>query len=230
MVLELIDIANLLMIFQLSIFTYSLIDKGRNHLSNRILAIFFITQILGISASLIASLYPEFYSQTPFVVIIGSPVRFLWAPLMYIYVKSLVYTDFSLKRIHLLHMIPFFALALQIIVSYIIRGVATRNFFPDEGGVLSALGANSARYIVYLHVMIYNLIALIALERFKSKVKNKIAAFESVKFSWLKFILYGYNSFTFQYYFTHTCCENRSLYQRPSHNYCIPGFLYDALL
>jgi AraC-like DNA-binding protein len=83
-------------------------------------------------------------------------------------------------------------MTLQLIISYIIRGVATLSYYPDEGGVLSALGANSARNILYLHVMIYNLLALIALEKFKSKVKNKIAAVESVKFSWLKFILYGY--------------------------------------
>jgi hypothetical protein len=192
MELKLFDIVNLMMIFQLSIFTYFLIDKGRYHLSNRILAIFFITQIIGISATLIASLYPDLYAVTPSMAIIGSPVRFLWAPLMYIYVKSLVYTDFSLKRIHLLHMIPFLAIALLLIINYYIRDVATASNFPEEGGRLSTLRGNSARYLLYLHVMIYNLLALITLEKFKSKIKNKIATVESIKFSWLKFILYGY--------------------------------------
>ncbi|MCK5702514.1 MAG: AraC family transcriptional regulator [Cyclobacteriaceae bacterium] len=192
MELKLFDIVNLMMIFQLSIFTYFLIDKGRNHLSNRILAIFFITQIIGLSDTLIASLYPDFYAVTPFLTIIGSPVRFLWAPLMYIYVKSLVYTDFSLKGIHLLHMIPFFAIALILIINYYIRDVATVSHFPEEGGRLSALWGISARYLLYLHVMIYNSLSLITLEKFKNEIKNKIAAVESIKFSWLKFILYGY--------------------------------------
>lgn len=192
MELKLIDIVTLMMIFQLSIFTYFLVDKGRNRLSNRILAIFFIAQIIGISDTLISSLYPDFYAVTPLVAIIGSPVRFLWAPLMYIYVKSLVYTDFSLKRIHLLHMIPFFAIALKLIIYYYILDVVAVSNFPEEGGQLFTQQGISGRYLLYVHVMIYNLLALITLENFKSKIKNKIAAIESMKFSWLKFILYGY--------------------------------------
>jgi len=180
------------MIFQLSIFTFFLIDKGRNQLSNRILAIFFITQIIGVSVTLIGSLYPDFYAVKSFLAIIGIPVRFLWAPLMYIYVKSLVYTDFSLKRIHFLHMIPFFAIALNLIINYYFRDITTVSNFPEERSRLSALLGITARNLLYLHVMIYNLFALITLEKFKSKIKNKIAAVESIKFSWLKFILYGY--------------------------------------
>src|SRR6056300_614802 len=102
MVLKLIDIVNLLMVFQLLIFTYFLIDKGRNHFSNRLLAIFFITQILGVSDTLFASIFPDVYELHPLLAIVGSPARYLWAPLMYMYVKSLVYTDFSLKKIHVL--------------------------------------------------------------------------------------------------------------------------------
>ena len=188
MELKLIDIVNLLMIFQLSIFTFFLVDKGKNHLSNRILAFFFITQIIGISDTLVSSLYPDFYTATPIMAIIGSPVRFLWATLMYIYVKSLVYTDFSLKRIHLLHMIPFFAIVLLLLANYYILDLAVWYNSPDEEGRISASPGILIRYLLYLHLMIYNVLSLITLEDLKGKIKNKIAAVESIKFSWLKLI------------------------------------------
>jgi AraC-like DNA-binding protein len=192
MELKLIDIVNLMMIFQLSIFTYFLIDKGRNHLSHRLLAVFFIFQIIGVSDTLIASLNPDFYAVSPFLEVIGSPVRFLWAPLMYIYVKSLVYTDFTLKRIHLLHMIPYFSIAFSLIIIFYGRNESAVRYFSEQESRLTAIWGISTRYLLYLHVIIYNLLALITLERFKRKIKNKIATVESIKFSWLKFILYGY--------------------------------------
>jgi AraC-like DNA-binding protein len=89
-------------------------------------------------------------------------------------------------------MIPFFAIALLLIANYYILDLAAVHNSPDEAGRLSASPGILVRYLLYLHLMTYNILALITLEKYKNKIKNKIAAIESIKFSWLKFILYGY--------------------------------------
>ena len=192
MELKLVDIVNLLMLFQLSTFTYFLIDKGRSILSNRILAGFFIAQILGVTGSLIASINASFYAGIPILPIITGPIRFLWAPLMYLYVKSLVYTDFSLRHIHLLHLIPSFSVMLLIFLTLFAGKNAAGPSFAEKISQLSQQSGITLGHLLHIHVLTYNMFALITLEKFKRKIKNKIASIESVKFSWLKFILYGY--------------------------------------
>ena len=186
------DIVILLMIFQLSIFSFFLLHKGRKSFSNVILALFFIAQIIGIAEVLFHSLSAYFYATAPSLVYIGAPFKYLWAPLMYIYVKSLVYSDFSFKKLQVLHLVPFFILSIFLLSEYHIHGVDTKRELLEEKSFIPLFLRSTTHYFLYLQVFSYNMLSLITLEQFKRKIKNEVAAIEDIKFSWLKLILYGY--------------------------------------
>ncbi|NJO90950.1 MAG: hypothetical protein HC831_19795 [Chloroflexia bacterium] len=59
-------------------------------------------------------LYPHFPSLGLFL----SDLLFLHAPILYLYVCSLIYADFRLKPIHLIHTLPFIALNILLIPNY----------------------------------------------------------------------------------------------------------------
>jgi len=82
-------------IFQLIIFSFFLFHKARKKLSSIILAFFFIAQAIGSFNQIVNSQIEYFYNNCTLLIYIGIPFYLLWAPLLFLYVKSYIYSDFS---------------------------------------------------------------------------------------------------------------------------------------
>ena len=187
---KLIDLINSISCFQLAIFSFFLIHKGRKQISNIILSIFFLVQLIVIFNFFLVSTIDHqtnFYLQ---IVYFHFPFKFLWGPLMYFYVKSQINPRFQVRRLDLVHLIPFVLAALFIISSYsILDTVAKRQFIESRAIFHWFLFSN---FTYYLLLFGYNLFALLLIVNYQKNLKNYCTFEVKRNLVWLKFVLYGY--------------------------------------
>ena len=87
------------MIFVLTLFTLLLVHIGRHTKSNIYLAIYFISQLVGISSF--------FFGPTKnLLLIICQSICFAWGALFYLFISSLFLPGYKFKVIHVLHFLP----------------------------------------------------------------------------------------------------------------------------
>lgn len=185
-----VDVVYGISCFQLAVFSFFLIHKGRRNISNLILAAFFIVQFIVILNFLLLNVfekYPGFYIQIAYSYY---PFEYLWGPLIYFYVKSKVKQGFRFKTIDLIHIVPFVLIALFIISHYYIMDNGTKYQIANNG-----LLYNKMIYFDYPYFFLlfsYNLFALLLISRFQRNLQNYCSFVVKQNLVWLKFVLYGY--------------------------------------
>lgn len=101
--------------------------KTERKLENRLFAAFLIINAIDISG-LFMHLFVDSYNLKAFKI----SAYLLVMPLFYLYVNAVCYSDFTLQRKHLLHLIPFIAVNLILVPRlYLAEGAAKEDFFKD---------------------------------------------------------------------------------------------------
>jgi len=105
MELDILQIFSLLDVFiSLLLAVFLLTIKSKNYLSNILLALFLIIHAQDSDSIFLGNyIYPNFPATG---MLIKSTVL-LQMPILYLYLLSVIYSDFKLRRIHLLHSLPF---------------------------------------------------------------------------------------------------------------------------
>ncbi len=105
MELSINDIISLLIAFLSVLFAlYLLTAKTENYISNLLIALFLIVSVQDSAAQYVGMfVYPEYPGWGLFI----SSVIFFEAPLLFLFILSVIYSDLKLKPKHLLHIIPF---------------------------------------------------------------------------------------------------------------------------
>lgn len=192
MILGFTDIIVIIYIFQLFIFSFFLFHKARKKISSIILAFFFIAQAIGSFNQIANSQFDYLFNNIPFLIYIGPPFYLLWAPLLYVYVKSYVYSDFSFKWQELIHFVPALIVGVYYIFSYYLKNFETKQLLILEDAIINQEQWKIYNIILYSQVMIYNIFSLRILHNYKRKIKDSYSSTEKMNIAWLKFILYGY--------------------------------------
>jgi AraC-like DNA-binding protein len=192
MVLGLTDIINFISIFQLLIFILFLARKKTNRQSNKILAIFLIVQLFIISDYETFSLKNYLIKILPDLFFIGTSFIFLAAPTFYLYVKSLAFADFRLKKKHILHALPF-AFAMMFFVFYFhihsqefkLTILLKDDHLPKDFWIVFDC-------IALTQILIYFVIDLNILKNYRDKIRQQYSSVKNINLSWLSFILYAF--------------------------------------
>lgn len=172
---KLIDIINILSCFQLAIFSFFLIHRGRKKKSNIVLAAFFLVQFFVLFNSLLTSFFQNNASLGIRITYGYHPLEFLWGPLMYFYIKLQVKQDFQFKLSNAVHLIPF-TLAAALIIS----NRLTYNYFVYY------------QFLYFFLLFVYNFCAFRLLSRYRQGLKDRYSFEIKQDLVWLKFVLYGY--------------------------------------
>lgn len=99
----------------------------KRKLENRLFAAFLIVNAIDISG-LFMHLFTDSYNLKAFKI----SAYLLVMPLFYLYVNTICYSDFTLKRKHLLHFIPFIVVNLILVPRlFLAEGAAKESFFKD---------------------------------------------------------------------------------------------------
>ncbi len=186
---ELIDIVNIITVFLLLLLSFFLFSykKGKIFI-NRILAIFLIAKAIGIIDVLLSRLQIPAYGAYPQIFYTANLFSFLWGPSLYFYTRSLSYHNFSFKKKHIIHLIPF---ALYLIYMIFYFHIFSRGLLIPvrEFGHLEVIIVTS---IINLFILGYLIASLHTLGTYRLKIKNCYSSIENINLSWLTFILLGF--------------------------------------
>ena len=121
--------------------------------------------------------------------LISSSGFFLLAPLLYLYIKSLCFKDFTLKTSYLLHLIPFVLLILyNAVSSYIISSDAY-----NESNFLYSICVNNHSRIFWtsnlIQILFYIIAMLHTLRVYRIKLRDQYSSIEKINLNWLHSLL-----------------------------------------
>jgi AraC-like DNA-binding protein/effector-binding domain-containing protein len=168
------------------------LHKRGKRLSNIIFSIFLFANAMNLINWLAYNFRYFLYDSFPHIFEIGSSFVFLTAPLLFLYTQSQVYVDFSLKKIYLLHCIPFIldllhkSYRFHFLSASLKRNLfISRSIYTDFENILRS-AALDLQNIIYLSA------ALFLLYKYRRQIKMLYSAVEKINLSWLQTVLYGY--------------------------------------
>jgi AraC-like DNA-binding protein len=178
----------LYLFFSLFLFLYK---KGKR-LNNRILAVFLLLNALILINWLIYNFRYYLIQPFPHIFEVFSSFVFLIPPFLFLYVQSQINPDFKLKRIHLLHLLPFLIDILFLTINFhILNPDLKRQLFLSH-----SIFTDSEQYIRSFSSEIQNffyiIAALIIIRRYRRRIKQYFSNVESINLSWLNIVLFGY--------------------------------------
>lgn len=181
---NLTEILTIVTAFQLLLLGAVILTSRRpGKLNQRILAAFLFANVL-----LLVQF--EWLSQTKNVRIEVAPFYFLLAPLLFLYIKSLLVQSFTLKRAHLIHMVPFMLAFAYFLLFLIIRMGAT-DHSPQYGRQLIAESTVSSVFLD-LQIACYLFAIFLIFIQYRRQIRNHFAEVRHVSLNWLLFILMAF--------------------------------------
>ena len=192
MILDFINIANIVVVFQLLVFSLFLFTKRRNTLSNKLLGVFLFAEAIVIFNFIVARIPGSALIGSAYLNAFSQPFRFLWGPTFYLYVLSLISPESSLSKRAYLHSIPFLTFGLFLVFQSIVpdsplQFPTDRSWllFPTHWRLFMMVGVN-------LHITAYCILALRALGIHRDTIKRSYSSLKLQNLFWLSFIVYGY--------------------------------------
>ena len=141
--LDLVSVISFVLVLIFLFFAFFLLTvKTENKTRNILLALFLIITAIDISSFF----YYRFITLPPDIEMLRAfCMSFLKSPLLYLYVLSLIYTDFRIKSKYLLHAIPFFLSVLILCPGFFIADTAAQQNFLRH-----AMAMNEIKFLTWL--------------------------------------------------------------------------------
>jgi len=192
-----LDLALLFTIYQCILFAFFLIlIKKGNKQSNLLLALFLLSYA-AIPLDTLINFGEEFrqfaINFSPNIFYVFGSAYWLEAVLLLFYVRSLIYKDFSFKKIDLLYLLPF---ALYLIYE------ANNWYMLDSDTKIAILNGyhleSEPFYTRFINLFrecfrtFCGLLCLLELRHYQRQIKNNYADIEAVDLTWLKILIIGF--------------------------------------
>ena len=190
MKLQVLDIINIIGMFQLSVFIFFLLRRKSNRQSNKILAVFLFVQIMLLFNFECFYNYEFVISINPRLFHLGTPFYFLAAPSFYLYVKSLTYSDFRLEKKHLLHALPFILVSLFYLFFYHIHSAETQRVLLKNSIIYSWEFWRVVNLAATFQFLTYFIVDLRILKNYREEIMQQYSSIKKINLTWLSFILY----------------------------------------
>ena len=120
-----------------------------------------------------------------FLHLIDNAFFLLYGPLIYIYANGVMFRDFKLSRVNLLHLLPYLLLTVSLIslsnLTHVTAEEMIENDLPWQFYLVSAL--------IYAHFFIYLGLTFISLWKYRQIIKNKYSRVDQINLNWLSFSL-----------------------------------------
>ncbi len=180
------EVLMLLVIFQL-LFTGSFLfshDKGKK-ISNRLLALFFFSLCVNMTDSIL--LLKGVYEKYPHWAIWATGVPFLYGPLIFLYVRSVLEPAFSLQLKDSWHFIPFLLLTALSIVSYhLLDSAGQQRVLSEIRERKLPASIYMVSLLIYTHYFCYMFLSLRLIRRRQLQASEKFSNEKAVNLNWLR--------------------------------------------
>jgi len=181
---SLTDILSIVTAFQLLLLGAVILTSRRpGKLNQRLLAAFLLANVL-----LLVQF--ELFNQIKSIRVGVTPFYFLLAPLLYLYVKSLLFQSFKFKRVHLIHVVPFL-----IVFAYFILFLVSRLSLsdgPPEYARQLRMESKISSIFLNLQIVCYMTNIFLVFYQYRKEIRNHFAEVRHVILNWLLFILVAF--------------------------------------
>ncbi|PSL49991.1 AraC-like DNA-binding protein [Chitinophaga niastensis] len=177
---NLISIISLIAFFiTLLLNLFLLTVKTKNRLSNALLAFCFLSNAIDMSIYFVY----KFADQYPNLAMLRGNMGLLGAPLLYLYMVSVCYSDFKLKPKHLLHAIPFLLGILVVTPRYYLADLPAKDVFLAH---FSEMPEIKFTYLLgHAQTISYSIAMFVLLRKYKKIFLENYANIAMYSYHWL---------------------------------------------
>ncbi len=188
---EVFNITRIISAFILLLFSIFLLNREKGNIQSfRFLAGFLLARIFILVGMLFWSY--DLISGFPHIAYIETPFLFLYAPMLYLYTKSVTTPDYRMKSSDVIHFVPAIFFTLFLIFRFYIQGTEAKLEILTNGTVMQPLPANTITIGLWFQFFIYATGCTILLVRYRNRIKQFYSSIEQIKLSWLVFLLLGF--------------------------------------
>ena len=135
--------------------------------------------------------YYGFYEQFPALAHLEDGLILVVGPLLYFYTLSMIYMDFSFRKYHALHLLPF------ILVTVIYQTYYHLQPVEDQKLIQTAITQQQLPVVfyvvislIYLQVGAYLCYSFSEVHRYRAKIKDRFSSIDKINLDWLAFMLW----------------------------------------
>lgn len=163
------------------------IKKG-NRAANKFLAILLFMVSIGIVKSIL--FHSNFIFEVPHLLGLALPINFLYPPLFYLYVKTLISGKINLKK-HLFHFVPFL-ICVVYIIPFIIQSADYKISYFSKITNKPSTTLSTVLVLITLQEIAYLTFSLILLVKHSKRVKNVYSSLSRYNFYWIRNLITSY--------------------------------------
>jgi hypothetical protein len=188
---SLIDTINVISAFFLVFFSlFLLTHKKGKPLSNRILGLFLLTMAF-LLLNFVLSRENRLPSSFSVVFLFMNAFSFMMGPLLYFYVRSVVYRDLTWRRGHLVHAIPLIFYLFSLAAVVVIDPVSLESISNLRTSFFGAVAMPIFTGIISFQLLFYLGASLWALRSYRARLSNSYSSLDKLSLSWLHLIIGG---------------------------------------
>ena len=185
-------IISILASFQLlfvSVFLFA--HRKGNRTNNRLLGLIFLLFSISLGDFALRISGIEFRYQV--IHLIDDGFFFLYGPLIYFYVRRVVYVVLQWKARNLLHLIPYLAWCFYLVYTLVVLNPEEQRQVTQQ---IVTASLPAWMYLVGLSIYVYTISYLWLANRtvntYRDVIKNKYSSVDKINLSWLKFIIQSF--------------------------------------
>jgi AraC-like DNA-binding protein len=125
------------------------------------------------------------------VFLLMNAFSFLMGPLLYFYVRSVVYRDFTWRRGHLIHTVPLALYLFSLAVVAVIDPASLINIGSLKAGFFGAVVMPIFAGIISFQILSYLAASLWALRSYRVRLRDSYSSLDKLSLSWLQLIIGG---------------------------------------
>lgn len=190
------DVTLLLIVGECSMLAlFFLVHRGSRPVSHLLLSAFLLLNALIALHTLIVwgdAVRFRVFEFSPYIFFAFSFAFFLQGPVLYWYTRSLIYKDFRFVATDWLHLIPTLLTPVYLYFVYYRHSPELKSWLALESGIYQAHGYNLFVHMQKAVVVVYGVMCLYQLHRYRNLLKHNYSNIEKIDFNWLLLLIGGF--------------------------------------
>jgi AraC-like DNA-binding protein len=189
---DILDVILIMAIVQCSIFFVFLLQRNHRKRANLFLALFFVSQIFACFNIFFLHHQIELVFSHSYLFFIGTPFYFIIGPSLFLYTKSVAFSNYRFTVSDLKHFMFFIIALIFYIIAFHIKSIETKRIL-----IQSNIFRNSIFFVIYNHILFiqiagYIIASLLVIRKYRNLIKQEYSYTHTHNLSWLKLFLFGY--------------------------------------
>lgn len=167
--------------FALLFTLYLLSSQNQRKISNRLLAAFFTLELMDAGGRLYSSIYDHY----PALGLLLNSLVFIKLPILYLYVLSVIYSDFVLKFKHLWHLSGYIIVTLGFFPEFYSLSRETQLNLMDSGEFKHLKARYFSYALIHLQIFFYFFLIFKRIAHFRIILKENYSSEKALSYKWV---------------------------------------------